>query len=454
MTDPGATVTDLPVEVSPLYAQDAERAILAEILYRPAAIREACAVLAPQDFADHRFGQVWALTAGLVSAAADPDTIDALAVQAELTRRRLTPSGTKWLTASEWGDLLTAARWGLGRWEGHAKLILDAAIRRRVVAAAQRTIQDAWQAADAAAVSPAAAARFIALRDDHTPAGRLATRTLRDILDTDDPGYNWVIPGLLERSDRLVLTGEEGLGKSTLLRQIVICAAAGIHPLALTPIPPVTVVVVDAENSERQWRRKVTGMVHQARRHGTADPRDTIHLACVGRMDLTGPADLAAVHRLLDEHAPDILVIGPLYKLLPKAINSDDDAAPLIATLDGIRDRGPCLLMEAHAGHALTGAGGSRDLRPRGSAALLGWPEFGFGIARNTGEPDHLVDVRRWRGDRDERDWPAQLIRGGPFPWSDETVPAARRDAFRAGGVTATGEWTPTTILDDPREDY
>ena len=56
-----------------------------------------------------------------------------------------------------------------------------------------------------------------------------------------------------------------------------------------------------------------------------------------------------------------------------------DDAAPLILALDAIRDRGLCLLMEAHAGHA-KGANGTRDLRPRGSSALLGWPEFGFGL--------------------------------------------------------------------------
>jgi RecA-family ATPase len=39
-----------------------------------------------------------------------------------------------------------------------------------------------------------------------------------------------VIPGLLERRDRLMLTGEEGLGKSYLLRQIAVMAAAGLDP--------------------------------------------------------------------------------------------------------------------------------------------------------------------------------------------------------------------------------
>jgi hypothetical protein len=46
----------------------------------------------------------------------------------------------------------------------------------------------------------------------------------------DDDPEDWVIPGLLAREDRLILTGAEGLGKMMLLRQIAVCAAAGLDP--------------------------------------------------------------------------------------------------------------------------------------------------------------------------------------------------------------------------------
>ena len=85
---------------------------------------------------------------------------------------------------------------------------------------------------------------------------------------------------------------------------------------------------------------------------------------------------------------------------------------------------------EAHAGHATT-KGGDRDLRPRGSSALMGWPEFGFGLALDPDEPD-LAHLVRWRGDRDQRDWPISLRRGGEWPWTDE-----RRAA-------TPGRWTPS----------
>jgi replicative DNA helicase len=238
--------------------------------------------------------------------------------------------------------------------------------------------------------------------------------TLADILSTDDR-FDWVIDGLLERRDRLLITGGEGSGKSTLVRQIAILSAAGLHPFNFTPINPVNVLVVDAENSESQWRRASRGVAKQAKLYGSHDPGD-IRISCTPRMDLTRDADLAQVHKLLDDSPADVVVIGPLYRLISKAINSDDDAAPLLAALDTIRDRGCSLLIEAHAGHSLT-QGGERDLRPRGSSQLMGWPEFGLGL-RLPKPGTEVFEVTRWRGDRDRREFPTGLMKGGDWPWT------------------------------------
>jgi hypothetical protein len=69
---------------------------------------------------------------------------------------------------------------------------------------------------------------------------------------------------------------------------------------------------------------------------------------------------------------------------------------------------------------------GVRQLRPRGSSLLLGWPSVGLGLrAAKDAHRDPLtdapyqIDVRRWRGMRARREWPAQLHRGGEvtMPW-------------------------------------
>jgi hypothetical protein len=53
---------------------------------------------------------------------------------------------------------------------------------------------------------------------------------LWQFLGTADDEFDWIVPGLIERGDRLMLTGFEGLGKSMLTRQLAVTMAAGLHP--------------------------------------------------------------------------------------------------------------------------------------------------------------------------------------------------------------------------------
>lgn len=272
------------------------------------------------------------------------------------------------------------------------------------------------------------------IRDGATGGTTLAAKTLGEILATEDEPEDWVIPGLFERGDRLILTGYEGLGKTTWLRQIGICAAAGLNPVTLDPLDrQIRVLFVDVENSERQWRRETRGIAVAAERGGLGSPRDYVHVHTGARMDLRKDRDLGLVHRLVDQYQPEILVIGPLYRLTPNGINNDEEAAPLIAALDTLRDRGLVLAMEAHAPK---GSMGERNLAPRGSAALMGWPEFGFGLApKDQDETGRIqtAEVVRWRGDRDRgRRWPKMLWAGGPFPWTADEVSDATRQSLYA----------------------
>lgn len=235
--------------------------------------------------------------------------------------------------------------------------------------------------------------------------------------------YDWIIPDLLERGDRLVLTGTEGLGKSWLLRMMSLSAAAGIDPFRPDRrYDPRNVLVIDAENTESQWARGVKYLSWIVSQYGHGNVGKKVSLSAGVRVDLTQRPDANQIHQLIDEHKPDVLYIGPLYKLVPRAVMTDDDAAPLIATLDEFRERGLTLLMEAHAGHA-KGAGGDRDLRPRGSSALLGWPEFGYGLQRDE-ESENMAHLIPWRGQREERRWPRLLRRGNQdyaeMPWVAE----------------------------------
>lgn len=291
----------------------------------------------------------------------------------------------------------------------YAAIVRSWSTKRQIESEARRVLQEAMKSgANAAGFAASVVTRFASIRDSGSAADDITALTARELLEQEDDEPEWLIPNLLERRDRFMLTGEEGLGKSHLLRQFAVHAAAGLNPLDMgARFEPIRTTIIDCENSWSQVRRKIRPAVDWAARYGD-DPSDRLMIDCTSRMDITRDKDLARIHQLLDAQQPDLVVIGPIYRLVPRALQTDDDAAPVLAALDTIRDRGCALLMEAHAGHAL-GKGGVRDLRPRGSSALLGWPEFGYGL-RGIGTEGY-ADFVQWRGPREERAWPQRLRR-------------------------------------------
>jgi hypothetical protein len=254
--------------------------------------------------------------------------------------------------------------------------------------------------------------------------------SLGALLAQEDDPYDWLVPGLLERTDRLILTGFEGLGKSFLLAQFALCVAAGIHPFTTEPLDTGEhrTLVFDCENSQRQLRRRyrrIAAQVDSLRLKYDMGPVDWFQaVRVVSRPEgvaLTEPRELARIEQNVALTAPDLVVAGPLYKMSKLDVKDEQAAKELTDTLDVLRVRHQfTLITEAHAGHTNDG-GGSRRVRPIGSSLFLRWPEFGFGIAphRDAAHLEHpnLVDVKHWRGARDERDWPRLLKHGEHLPW-------------------------------------
>lgn len=400
--------------------REAEEAVIGALLIDPKKAREASQNVAPGDFESTVLGRLYSLITSYTAAgkAIDPLTLWP-AVQADpLLSRNI--DNPVWLHNLK-DHTPTAANVGY-----YARQVADAGQSRRLKYAAARFDQLADDKSMTAADKLGMARKELeAIASDYAQA--VDVPTLSEILATPDAEVDWVIPGFLSRRDRFVLTGMEGFGKTTLFRQIMVCAAAGIQPFTFARIRPVSVLVVDTENDAEQWRWETRSMVALAARYGARNPGDAMHVHCTGRLDVTRERDIGLVHSLLDAHRPDILAIGPLYKLSPGGMNDDRDASPVIAALDSIRDRpdGPAMLMEAHAGHATAGDG-RRNLRPRGSSMQLGWPEFGVGISPNPddyaeGGTKTLADVQRWRGSRIRgRHLPATLRSGGDWPWMED----------------------------------
>ena len=255
------------------------------------------------------------------------------------------------------------------------------------------------------------------------------------IVDPGDPGrliqwndfiqesgsdeYDWVIPGLLERGERVIVVAAEGVGKTMLARQIALCSSSGVHPFTFQPMKPVVTLTVDLENPERIIRRMSTSILNNAMTLGRVrEVRGTILTKPAG-MDLLKATDRAILEEAIEKIKPDILLVGPLYKAFvdPGGRTSEALAVELAKYLDMIRTVYKCALWLEH--HAPLGTTMStRDLRPFGSAVWSRWPEFGLSLQPDPTSPDpYVYDIRHFRGARDERPWPVKIKRGKRFPF-------------------------------------
>lgn len=381
-----------------------EQGVIGGALGSPRIITKLEREVSAGDFHDMRLGQLFDRLVGLHVAGAH---IDYLSVWDKLDSWEI--RGIELAELAGWANTTADSA------VYYATRVREASVKRLLAEVGARLQQGGVEAGVAMARASEDLRR---IRD--MSVGGMSVRWLREVLDVpeEEDAYDWVIPGLLERMDRMMLSAGEGVGKSTFLRQIAILAAAGIHPFEFTPIPPVNVLVIDAENSERQWRRAARSLTERSEMFGSRDPREHLALHCVPVMDITNPNDLGRIHRWIDEAKPDLLLMGPLYRMTGGSLNKEEEAKPALNALDSIRERDVAMLIEVHAGLDKDGSG-ERGLRPRGSSTLLGWPEFGLGIRRDKAREGATptFSLVRWRGDRDRREWPRRLTYGQQWPW-------------------------------------
>ncbi|HEX2575709.1 MAG TPA: AAA family ATPase [Aquihabitans sp.] len=314
-----------------------------------------------------------------------------------------------------------------------------AAYARRIAETcrARRLAADAYAVSQTARTGDLSAALDAAAKLTHGTIGTASTvghAQLGPFVDTKDADYDWLIAGLLERTDRVLLTGPEGGGKSTFLRQFAVQAAAGIHPFTLEPVMPMRVLLLDLENGERHVRRALRALRTVA--DGAADQRLNVAVHAEG-LDLTDATDLRALTQLIAQIEPDLVIGGPVYKLVGGDPTEERPAKAAAMALDHLRvGHGFALALETHQPHD---TGGKRPERPYGASLWKRWPEFGLHLAQDG-------QLRHWRGARDERQWPASLTRGAPWPWiAAPTISSAN---------STSNDWDPVQAASEALRQY
>jgi replicative DNA helicase len=398
----------------------AERAVLGEcLLGRPDVITDVRAVLSGDDWYNQRHVAVWRAIAALHDQG-EPVTPVTVADRID------TPQWHRQERDAYLAELYDRAPLTAGAVTYHARIVRDRALQRQVIEAGLR-LQQIGSNADPDRL----AEMFTQIREQLAEAETVVTegRTgsgpdwqcptagmveLDAFLEGDEPPYDWLVRGFLERRDRLILTGREGGGKSTLLRQICVQLAAGLHPFTLEPINPLRVLLVDLENSEAHTRRQLRPLRIAAGDRYKPEPGLHLRIRPEG-LNLLDAVDAGWLADLTAAIRPDVLVTGPIYKLAGGDPTEEKTARHVALRLDRVRTEIGCaVLLEAHAPYASNGS--KRPERPYGASLWSRWPEFGLFLSPE----GHL---RHWRGARDEREWPAALQRGGAWPWTVVTRP-------------------------------
>jgi hypothetical protein len=312
---------------------------------------------------------------------------------------------------------------------GYYAEMVRACTRLRILAGAAEHLAQTVKGDDASGSVDQIAAMFRATLDQ-IPAGLDAEAddelpTITDLMGVEFTN-DWLVPGLIERSERIVVVAGEGAGKSVLGTQAAICLAAGLHPFTgRTFGDPLRVLLIDAENSARQTQRRF-GWIGDRVNHMGGSPgwgNRINHQIRPDGLDIPG-RDRVWLSQVVAKASPDLIVIGPAYKVMRGDPQKDSDVLALFSALDEIRVRHNCALwIEAHAGHGKD-VDGKRVFRPYGSSVWLRWPEVGLGLTRGPGDQGDMhpteLAVGHWRGTREERSWPELIEHGGRsrLPWA------------------------------------
>lgn len=404
---------------------DAERAVLGACLLSAEAFTTAQTLISDDDWYRPHHMLIWKAMRDLAD---QWQPVDPVTVHAELARtvpERFASTNLALLLHDLVESVPSAAAVG-----HYCALVVEAGVRRRTIRALEHGAQRAYEydGPSSELLADVQAELDVAQRIAAGESAVLSTPLTEFMADvTGDEPPPWVIPGLLARQDRLVLTGGGGIGKSTFVYQMLVCAAAGIQPLTPSEAryEPVRVSIFDCENPDYLTRSRLYPLLRQTRRMGVPDAAERITIAGHGNpINLLDPVVAAQVLATVEHDKPDVVYVGPFYKLHREDPNEEVVVKRVTDVIDRIRATGAVTIMEAHHNKEGRRTG---PMEPSGSNMWTWWPEFGVGLRLDPDAPNELrlTRLERWRVDRmDLRSWPDAIEAGTDWPWQASVMKA------------------------------
>jgi hypothetical protein len=222
---------------------------------------------------------------------------------------------------------------------------------------------------------------------------------------TEEPLFE--IPDLVPQGSRVIITGEEGAGKTTLCRYIAGCHAAGFHPFTGEPYDGGMSLILDCENPDGLQRMRLAELRESFHpEHAALMDRRLVADAQPGGIDLAAAWWQEYVLRMVDTWKITFAVISPLYKTCSLPPMGEEFFTAVSQFLDRLRSEHGCsLAIESHCRQPAAGQW-ARDPFPYGNSGWRRWPEAGMYLSRGG-----VLD--EWRPNRFGQDvsWPGRLER-------------------------------------------
>jgi RecA-family ATPase len=243
-------------------------------------------------------------------------------------------------------------------------------------------------------------------------------KTFQQLLDDKDSFSRVIIPELMNVDHRVVITAKSGIGKSTLLKYIAMCAAQGIQPFRKQPfekwgMDPIRCLAIDAENPIENITQHLK-VVQQTLKQRVGDLYDEERFRIYrrpGGMNIRSRRDRVDLQREIALHAPDLVVVGPIYKITRRSPKEswEEATGEFLAIWDDLRTKYEFgVIFESHVSK------GTEDWTPQGSILLTQWAEVGLALQTKKSSPNQIF-VERFRGDRlSNLHWPTELFINKP----------------------------------------
>ena len=212
----------------------------------------------------------------------------------------------------------------------------------------------------------------------------------------DDPNVLLGKDDYLGRGGGMLFVSHAGAGKSSFIMDACMSWAIGRPWMGIRSRGPLKSLIIQAEDSDRYVAKVSESFAFVANADAATRTLLDRNVTVVKLVGTSGPAFLSELARLVELHAPDLVVLNPLYMYADGDISKSESAQPFLVGLDAInRDARFAYIIVHHTGKPQAkGTNGKRaELEDWetiymgfGSSYLANWPRCSALLEPKAGE--------------------------------------------------------------------